>query len=278
MPDGLDDHARALIHAALASVPRVQSAVLYGSRALGTFRHGSDIDLAIDGEDMTNEDMARLAGCLDELPLPYRYDLTIRSAITNPALAEHIAQHGVRFWERGIEDEQVVGHLDDYRFIVCRSMKDERERWALDLWLACQGRTASVVRGSDPPDFLVDGQGVEVTEVLQAGRKRGDEAKRILQHATGRSKVSPVSDGLDLSTVRDHGADWIVNAALAKTKKYRSRIGVDPTLWALLIYANIAWLEHLDWNRVRHQVSVAKVPFTAVHCLSGNGARCEIVK
>lgn len=100
MRDGLADHERLLIWQALASVSSVESTVLYGSRALGTFRPGSDIDLAIEGARLTNDDLARLAGRLDELSLPYRYDLTIRHLINNAALREHIDRHGVVFWRR----------------------------------------------------------------------------------------------------------------------------------------------------------------------------------
>jgi len=105
MPDdGLHAHERALIHAALAGVPKLQRAVLYGSRALGTWRRGSDVDLALEGDNLTNDDLIACAGRLDDLPLPYRYDLTLRATIANPALAEHITQHGVTFWERGAEN------------------------------------------------------------------------------------------------------------------------------------------------------------------------------
>lgn len=101
MPDGLNAQARALIQEALSRVPEIRSVVLFGSRALGTFKPGSDIDLALEGEGLTPQHLARLAGLLDELPLPYRFDLTLLSAITNPALREHLDQVGILFWERG---------------------------------------------------------------------------------------------------------------------------------------------------------------------------------
>ncbi len=102
MNDGLADHELLLIQKALASVSQVESVVLYGSRALGTYRPGSDIDLAIEGTELTNEELARIAGRLDELPLPYRYDLTLRASISNPALRQHIDRFGVVFWQRRV--------------------------------------------------------------------------------------------------------------------------------------------------------------------------------
>ena len=100
MDDGLQDHEREQVQAALARVPGIQGVILYGSRALGTHRPGSDLDLALEGDGLTCEDLARVAGYLDELPLPYRYDLTLRATIANPALADHVRRHGVRFWRR----------------------------------------------------------------------------------------------------------------------------------------------------------------------------------
>lgn len=108
MADGLTIHERRLICTALASVPEITAAVLYGSRAIGTWKPGSDIDLAIEGNGLTHHHLARLAGRLDELPLPYRYDLTMRAVIANPALAAHINHHGVLFWRRGMECDEMV--------------------------------------------------------------------------------------------------------------------------------------------------------------------------
>jgi predicted nucleotidyltransferase len=100
MGDGLRDHERSLIQAALSRIPGVHRAILYGSRALGTFRPGSDLDLALEGPGLQDQDLVRLAGYLDELPLPYRYDLTDYHAILNQALRDHIDRYGVVFWTR----------------------------------------------------------------------------------------------------------------------------------------------------------------------------------
>lgn len=101
MPDdGLKPHERELLRDALAAAPCVERAVLYGSRALGTWRRGSDIDLAVEGEGLSEDDIVDLLGRLEELPLPYLYDLTDRARLTYAPLAEHIDQHGQVFWER----------------------------------------------------------------------------------------------------------------------------------------------------------------------------------
>lgn len=69
-------------------------AIVYGSRAKGTHRPNSDVDIALDG-DISPLEAESIAGDLDELPLPYRFDvLTIRH-ITNEAVLEHIKRVGV---------------------------------------------------------------------------------------------------------------------------------------------------------------------------------------
>ena len=100
MPDGLSDQTRDLILQVFSSMPKIKEVVLYGSRSLGNFRPGSDIDLAIVGDELSYDDLATLAGRLDELPLPYSFDLTLYSRISNPTLREHIDRHGVAFWNR----------------------------------------------------------------------------------------------------------------------------------------------------------------------------------
>lgn len=52
------------------------------------------------GPGLQAQDLALLAGYLDELLLPYRYDLTDYHSMANQALRTHIDQHGVVFWTR----------------------------------------------------------------------------------------------------------------------------------------------------------------------------------
>jgi len=77
----------------LAAHPKVSSAIIYGSRALGTHRAGSDIDLTLAGE-LEWSDLQKIEAELDSLDLPYSIDLSLASQIENPALQKHIEQHG----------------------------------------------------------------------------------------------------------------------------------------------------------------------------------------
>ena len=54
----------------LAEVPAVKRAVIYGSRAKGTHRPGSDIDLALFGDGLDLDTLGKIATRLDESPIP----------------------------------------------------------------------------------------------------------------------------------------------------------------------------------------------------------------
>ncbi|MFN9945187.1 MAG: nucleotidyltransferase domain-containing protein, partial [bacterium] len=58
------------IQQVLAGFPEVEKAVLYGSRAKGNYKPGSDIDLTLFGEELDERVMSRLYWALDDLLLP----------------------------------------------------------------------------------------------------------------------------------------------------------------------------------------------------------------
>lgn len=84
-----------LIRGVLARHPEVSGAVLFGSRAKGTAAPSSDVDLALEGIDDPLQ-AESIATELDELPLPYRFDVKVLSAVRNRPLREHIERVGVR--------------------------------------------------------------------------------------------------------------------------------------------------------------------------------------
>ena len=93
MNDGLNDKSRNAILAVLKKHPRIERVVLFGSRAMGTFTHTSDIDLALYG-DLTLRDQARIAADMEQLSIPYKVDLVRMNVTSSPELLEHIRQHG----------------------------------------------------------------------------------------------------------------------------------------------------------------------------------------
>ena len=97
---GLKPESITKINAVFYSYPQIRQVILYGSRAKGTQRNGSDIDLTIQGEDVTLAQLLKIENELDELLLPYKIDLSLYHHIDNPDLIEHIRRIGKVFYPR----------------------------------------------------------------------------------------------------------------------------------------------------------------------------------
>lgn len=76
----------------------VEQALLYGSRAKGNFRKGSDIDLTLLGEKLDYHMLSRIETEIDDLLLPYSIDLSLFRQIDNPDLLDHIRRVGLIFY------------------------------------------------------------------------------------------------------------------------------------------------------------------------------------
>jgi predicted nucleotidyltransferase len=97
---GLDERALRLMRGVFEKHPSIARVCVFGSRAKGTFRSESDVDLAIFG-DVDGVLASLVAGELDELPLPYRFDVHAYPCIKHAPLLEHIDRVGVPFFVRG---------------------------------------------------------------------------------------------------------------------------------------------------------------------------------
>ena len=84
----------------LARHPQVEKAILYGSRAKGNYKNGSDIDLTLAGSGLGYRDLLKITGELDDLLLPYTIDLSILHRIDHEGLREHIQRVGQEFYRR----------------------------------------------------------------------------------------------------------------------------------------------------------------------------------
>ena len=101
MKYGLPQSAIERINAVLSRYPQVDKAILYGSRAKGNYKNGSDIDLTLrGGADLTLNVIYKILNDLDELLLPYTIDLSIFDAISDLDVLEHIERVGVTFYDR----------------------------------------------------------------------------------------------------------------------------------------------------------------------------------
>ena len=73
---------------------------IYGSRAKGNYRTGSDVDLALFGDDFSHHDLTSLALQLDDLMLAYTFDLSRFQDIESDELIEHINRVGITIYKK----------------------------------------------------------------------------------------------------------------------------------------------------------------------------------
>ena len=100
MTPGLSDKELDAVALIFRKFPGIHEAVLFGSRALGTFKPGSDVDIALKGQ-VTLQDVARVKALLEEeSPMPYLFDVVDYRTIETPAFKEHIDKHGKSIYKR----------------------------------------------------------------------------------------------------------------------------------------------------------------------------------
>ncbi len=97
---GLGEGVIERINAVFSRWSDIEQVILYGSRAKGTDRESSDIDLTIIGNALSQSHLLKIANELDDLLLPYKIDLSLLGQIEDKALLEHIRRVGVVFYER----------------------------------------------------------------------------------------------------------------------------------------------------------------------------------
>lgn len=95
---GLPENAVEKICGIFRDYPQIRRVVLYGSRAMGTHRPGSDIDLCIESESLGLTELLSIENRMDDLLLPWKMDLSLLHQIDNPALLDHIRRVGVIFY------------------------------------------------------------------------------------------------------------------------------------------------------------------------------------
>jgi len=96
---GLSDETIGLINQVFSKYAEIEKVLIYGSRARGDYRNGSDIDLAIVG-DLSFEDREHISGLIDDLPIPYMCDVLIFRDIKNQNLIEHIERVEQVFYKK----------------------------------------------------------------------------------------------------------------------------------------------------------------------------------
>lgn len=85
----------------LASVPEIEEASIFGSRARGDYSQASDVDLILDGSQLTRHSLAVLNDKLYESHIPYFFDTLIATKVTNPQLRANILRDGKVIYRKG---------------------------------------------------------------------------------------------------------------------------------------------------------------------------------
>lgn len=100
MPYGLKDNELDKLSALFAANERVEKVILYGSRAKGTYRPFSDVDITLVGDTLTYEDLPRILSAIDDLLLPYQFDVSIFHTLKNQDLIDHIVRRGITIYKK----------------------------------------------------------------------------------------------------------------------------------------------------------------------------------
>jgi len=95
---GLNDRDIQTLFGILNKYDEVKKVYLYGSRAKGTHKLGSDIDLAIMNEGVSEKIIRTIKSEIEESSLPYFVDITNFTTLNHKELAEHIQRVGVSFY------------------------------------------------------------------------------------------------------------------------------------------------------------------------------------
>lgn len=97
---GLSPEITDLLRKVFSEFPAIRKVKIYGSRAKGNFRPGSDIDFAVDAPDFSYRDLLKLEDRIDELMLLYKIDLLDCKKLKNADLKAHIDTVGQTFFRR----------------------------------------------------------------------------------------------------------------------------------------------------------------------------------
>lgn len=101
MPYGLVDRYVTQIIDAADKFNDIETVILFGSRANGNYKPGSDVDLAVKGNHLQEQTVAQLADFLnEETTMPYFFDVVNYGNLDNPQLIAHIDRRGIIIFQR----------------------------------------------------------------------------------------------------------------------------------------------------------------------------------
>ena len=113
---GMTDDELNLLYSLFARQKQIEQVILYGSRAKGTNKPFSDVDITLLGIGLNRSHLNRLMADIDESSLPYLFDISLFDKLTNPDLIKQIEQTGVILYQR--EEKAFVAENDSIFFKV----------------------------------------------------------------------------------------------------------------------------------------------------------------
>lgn len=100
MPYGLTDNEMQILHDLFAENEKIEQVILYGSRAKGTYKPFSDVDITIVGKGLTEQDVNRLYAALEKSSIPYMFDIFTFDTLKNEIRKDHISRCGVIIYQK----------------------------------------------------------------------------------------------------------------------------------------------------------------------------------
>lgn len=100
MPYGLKDTELASLTSLFSKNEHIERVILYGSRAKGNYKPFSDVDITLVGRELTHSDLNRMILDIDDLLLPYMFDISIFHTLKSSDLIDHINRRGISIYEK----------------------------------------------------------------------------------------------------------------------------------------------------------------------------------
>lgn len=107
-PFGLPPATLDKLNSVFAQHSAIDTVLIYGSRAKGNYRTGSDIDLTIKGSEISFAEFMQIENQIDDLMLPYTVDLSQYKQLINIELIAHIDRVGVEIYAKGMESKHII--------------------------------------------------------------------------------------------------------------------------------------------------------------------------
>ena len=133
MRNALTPSELAMMRSVFRRHTNVNEVRLFGSRAKGTHTSRSDIDLALFGP-LTALEAQAIASELEDLPLPYKYDIQVFESVRSEPLRDHIRRVGLQVYPKFAKEFQTAeGSAAVEELETCyRDLRDGRK----DAWSA----------------------------------------------------------------------------------------------------------------------------------------------